>query len=73
MKESKRFQLSSADAKKILVGFGVAMAGAALTYFSGVVTETDFGSWTPVVVAGFSVLANVARKWVAENGGDDVQ
>lgn len=70
MDGSKRFQLDAQDAKKIAVGLGVALAGAALTYFSEVITQIDFGSWTPVVVAGFSVLANVVRKWISENGGD---
>lgn len=73
MEGSNRFKLNSADVKKILVGLGVALAGAALTYFSSVITQIDFGSWTPVVVAGFSVVANVIRKWVSENGGDNVR
>lgn len=70
MDGSKRFQLNSTDVKKILVGLGVALAGAALTYISSVITSVDFGSWTPIVVAAFSVVANVVRKWISENGGD---
>lgn len=70
MDGSNRFQLNSTDVKKIFVGLGVALAGAALTYLSSVITQIDFGSWTPIVVALFSVGANVVRKWISENGGD---
>lgn len=70
MNGSNRFTLNSYDWKKIFIGLGVALAGAALTYFSEIITTIDFGSWTPVVVAAFSVLANVVRKWISENGGD---
>lgn len=73
MEGSNRFKLNSVDVKKILVGFGVALAGAALTYFSSVITQIDFGTWTPIVVTAFSVLANIVRKWISENGGDDVR
>lgn len=71
MEGSNRFQLSSYDWRKIFIGLGVALAGAALTYVSQVITTIDFGSWTPIVVAGFSVLANVIRKWISENGGTE--
>lgn len=67
MEGSKRFSLNSEDTKKILIGLGVALAGAALTYFSSVITQVDFGPWTPIVVAGFSVVANIVRKWIADN------
>lgn len=70
MNGSNRFSLNSTDTKKIFVGLGVALAGAALTYFSEIITTIDFGSWTPIAVAAFSVLANIVRKWISENGGD---
>lgn len=70
MNNSNRFSLNSYDWKKIFIGLGVALAGAALTYVSQIITTTDFGSWTPIVVALFSFLANIVRKWISENGGD---
>lgn len=70
MNGSNRFSLNAYDLKKVGIGLLVALAGAALTYFSEVITQIDFGSWTPIVVAGFSVLANIVRKWISENGGD---
>lgn len=54
--------------KSILIGSGIAAAGAALTYAAQAVSGVDFGVWTPVVVAALSVLANVARKFGIESG-----
>lgn len=52
------------DWPAVFRGAIVAVAGAALTYFSEFVTKTDFGVFTPVIVSGFSVLANIIRKAV---------
>jgi hypothetical protein len=52
------------QAKKVAIGAGVAAGGAALTYLTEYVSGTDFGAFTPVVVAGLSILANVLRKAV---------
>jgi len=71
MNGSKKYELNTRDGMKILVGLGVALAGAALTYAATVITEVDFGSWTPIVVAGFAVVANVVRKWVTTNSDSD--
>jgi hypothetical protein len=65
-KVSKAYELKKEDWSRILVGAGVAMSGALVTYFSEVVVEIDWGHWTPLVVAGFSVLANVVRKWATD-------
>ena len=59
--------LNKADYKKIAIGAGVALAGALMTYVSEVVTQVDFGDWTPLVVAGWGVIANIARKWIMDN------
>jgi hypothetical protein len=40
----------------------IAAAGAALTYASAAITGLDFGEMTPIVVVGWSVFANYARK-----------
>ena len=62
---SKRFQLNREDLKKILIGAGVALAGALLTYTTEVVANLDFGDYTPIVVAGWGIVANVIRKLLA--------
>lgn len=62
--ESKQFSLNKEDAKRIGIGALVAVAGAMLTYASSVVTNTDFGIWTPIIVSLWSVVANTARKFV---------
>lgn len=64
---SQRFSLNKEDAKRILIGACVAIAGALLTYGSEVITQIDFGSWTPVVVALWSIVVNVGRKWITDH------
>lgn len=48
--------------KKIIKGAVIAAAGAALTYLSQWASQTDFGVWTPAVVAGLSIAVNAVRK-----------
>lgn len=67
---SAKFSLSGFDWKKIGVGALVAMVGALLTYLTPVITGLDLGSATPIVVAVWSILANIARKWVADNSAN---
>lgn len=63
---SKRFELNSKDAVKLAKGAGIAAAGAAVTYLAEWVAGTDFGDYTPVVVAAAGILVNVARKWISD-------
>lgn len=65
MESSKKFTLNSQDLKKVGIGAGVAMSGALLTYLTSVIGDIDFGTWTPIAVSVFSILANIARKWLA--------
>lgn len=65
MAQSKKFTWNNDDLKSIGVGAGIAVTGAVLTYAADVVGNFDFGQWTPLVVALFSVLANAVRKWLA--------
>lgn len=48
--------------KKVLVGAGIAGAGAALTYLSAWASGQDFGVWTPAITAVLSVFFNLLRK-----------
>lgn len=59
--------MSKDDILSILKGAGIAAVGAALTFLTQWASGTDFGPWTPLVVAALSVLANVLRK-LSTNG-----
>lgn len=64
---SKRYSLDTTDWKKVGIGLLMALSGVALEQVTEVILDTDFGQWTGVVVAGYSVLANAARKWIKDN------
>lgn len=65
---SQQMELNKTDWKKIAVGAGVAVAGAILTYITDTLPNVDLGAnWTPIVVALWSVIANVARKYLTES------
>lgn len=66
MNSSTKFSLNNVDWKKIAVGAGVAITGALLTYISQTLTTVDFGQYTPIVVAFWSVVANIVRKWMSD-------
>lgn len=54
--------LNSEEWKSILKGTFVAAVGAGLTYLVQAVSGVDFGTATPMVVAGLSVAVNYVRK-----------
>lgn len=60
--ESKKYHLNNEDLKSIGRGLVIAMFGAGLTYTSALVTQIDFGAWTPLVVTFWSVVVNAIRK-----------
>lgn len=66
MVKSKFGQLISEDVKRILVGAGVAMGGALLTYIADLIPSVNFGEYTPIVVALMSVIVNTGRKLLTE-------
>ncbi len=68
--ESKLYKLNAEDLKKIGIGALVAVAGALLTYLSETIASVDFGELTPVVMALWSVIANVARKFLTNSAGE---
>ncbi len=63
---SKRFNLSREDWESLGRGLLITLVGAALTYVSETLPNIDFGVWTPVVVALYSVLANFIRKGLSD-------
>lgn len=50
--------------KKVGKGALIAGTGAILTYLTANIGNIDFGSWTPIVVAGYGILANFVNKWL---------
>lgn len=64
---SNSFSLSKEDAISLLKGLGIAVGGAALTYLTTYVTGANFGPYTPVVVALWSVIVNAARKYFPDS------
>jgi hypothetical protein len=62
--QSKRFQLNKTDIKKIVTGMSIAVGGALLTYCAELLPNVDFGQYTAIAVAVFSVLINTARKFI---------
>jgi len=63
---SKIFRLNKIDGKKILVGAGIAVGGALLTFLAELIPSIDFGVYSPVAVALFSILVNAGRKFLLE-------
>lgn len=66
MEGSKAFSLSKTDLLKIGKGLLIALAGAALTYLADMIPQVDFGTWTPMAVAGFSFLINAGQKYLLD-------
>lgn len=67
MNGSKAFSLNYDDIIKVSKGAALAGMGAAITYLAEWASGTDFGEWTPIVVAAAAVAVNLFRKWVADN------
>jgi hypothetical protein len=54
--------------KWISIGKGllIALGAAAATYLATLSTQMDFGPFTPMIVAGFSVAINYIRKAIEQ-------
>ncbi len=60
---SKIGKLNKTDWKKLGIGAAVAAVGAILAYITEVIPTVDLGeTWTPVVTAGWAIIANMVRK-----------
>ena len=59
-----QFTLTKENLIKIAKGAGIAVGGALLTYLAQFISSTDFGIYTPVVVALGGILINAAREWL---------
>lgn len=60
--ENMKYTLGKEDLQKILKGLCIALAGSLLTYISSIITQIDFGTYTPLVVAFWSVISNTVVK-----------
>jgi len=67
METSQKLSLNSLDRKKIGKGALIAIIGVLLTYVADLIPTIDFGAYTPIIVVGNYVLANIVRKWIASN------
>lgn len=61
---SEKYKLNKEDGLKLLKGAGIAGAGAVVVYLLEIVPNIEFGKWTPLIVAGMGILANLTRKWL---------
>ena len=59
-----KFTFGRQDLISLGKGLLIALIGATLTYLASYVSNTNFGVYTPIVVAVFSVVANAVRKSV---------
>jgi hypothetical protein len=64
MEQSKKFRLNKADLISLGKGLLITLAGAALTWAAQTVTQIDFGTWTPFVVAAAAFVINAIRKFI---------
>lgn len=58
------YTLGLGDLKSIAKGLLIALIGAGLTYLSSIIPHIQFGVYTPIAVAVWSVLANIVWKLV---------
>lgn len=64
---SQRYTLNKEDLKKIGIGALMAILGALLTYVTETIGQVELGDYTPIVVAVWSIVANIARKYLLES------
>ena len=62
-----KFILSKEDWLSVGKGALIAIVGSLLTYVTAFFAKANFGEMTPVIVAVWSVIANIARKWISSN------
>lgn len=58
----KQYTLGSVDISKITKGGFIAMGGALLVYVGTIITKTNFGDYTPIVVAVGGIVVNTLLK-----------
>lgn len=61
-----QFTFTKENLIKIAKGAGIAIGGALLTYLATFISSTDFGVYTPLVVALGGILINAGREFIKE-------
>lgn len=59
-----KFTFTEENIYKVLRGAGIALGGALLTYLAQFFASTDFGVYTPLVVAVSTILINAGREYL---------
>ena len=60
----EKFTFTKENLTKIVKGAGIAIGGALLTYLASYISDTDFGLYTPMVVAIGGILINAGREFL---------
>jgi len=61
-----KFTFTKENGKKILKGILISGGAAILTYLAQFISSTDFGVYTPLVVALGGILINALREFIKE-------
>lgn len=59
-----KFTFTKENLIKIAKGILISGGAAILTYLAQFISETDFGQWTPVVVALGGIIINAGREFL---------
>ena len=66
---SNFLELNKQDYIKIGKGALIAVIGALMTYLSETIANIDFGEFTPLVMAGWSIIVNTLNKYLTNSKG----
>jgi hypothetical protein len=69
MEGSNKFSLNATDWRKVFVGLLVALAGAGAAWLTEQLPGVDLGNYSLIAAAVGATLANLLRKFVADNSG----
>jgi hypothetical protein len=68
---SKNFSFTKEEFESFVRGLGMSLLVASLTaltdYMTVYITGHNFGVYTPLVIAGWGIIANFVRKFVLKN------
>lgn len=62
--ESIKYKLNKEEQARVWKGFLIAMAGVAITKILEIITQTDFGPWSELIVGTASFALNGVRIWL---------
>ena len=61
---SEKYTLIKEDLKSLLIGLGITLLGAGLTYLTEAMGKMDFGEFSPIIVAVWALIVNIVRKYI---------